>query len=327
LTRNRHGGEREIERSWNSRETAGQEGGIIMSAPPAGRRQRLRDGAGGEGQLAWVTGLDVSRWQLPSPGFAATRQRSGDAFIWMKASQGGRSRDRHMAEHHGHFGAKGFARGPYHFYDFASSATANARNFLAATAGRNWELPHVLDAEHGGLASAAETAAELLLFLRIVEEGTGRRPVAYTYASWWNARVRPDPEFCRHPLWIARYRNRHIDGTAPRSDETTPAAAPWDHWDIWQYSTTGGTLDRNICSAETFAALTGGPARSTTEEGPFMALTHDEQVELLQKTRRNNEILEKLEADYLIRGKGVRQALAVIDHRTEDLVTGRRPQH
>lgn len=36
-------------------------------------------------------------------------------------------------------------------------------------------------------------------------------------------------------------------------------------------------------------------------------------------------ILDRLDGDYLTRGKGVRQVIATIDKRTEDLVTGKRP--
>lgn len=38
------------------------------------------------------------------------------------------------------------------------------------------------------------------------------------------------------------------------------------------------------------------------------------------------EILKRLDADYLQKGKGVRQTIATIDQRTDDLVTGKRPK-
>ena len=96
---------------------------------------------------------------------------------------------------------------------------------------------------------------------------------------------------------------------------------------MWQYSTTDGHLDRNVCTPDTFRALSGTatPATIPVQKGPLMALSDAEQQELFDKTRRNNEILEQLASDYLTRGQGVRQVIAVIDHRTEDLVTGRRP--
>lgn len=226
--------------------------------------------------MAWVQGIDVSHWQRPTrPAWAR--------FAWVKASQGRSMRDKAMASHHRHL--EGLARGPYHYYDWSGSPAANAANFLAATAGRTWELPHVLDAEHGTAGSKAATAAALLDFLRRVETGTGRVPVVYTYASWWNANVAPDPTFKRYPLWIARYPTAYRDGNPPPTSASTGAAAPWPHWSVWQYST-AGNLDRNVTTATALAALTGRPtpiARPT--EDPLMALTDNEQHELLAGVR------------------------------------------
>ncbi len=196
--------------------------------------------------MAWVQGIDVSHWQRPTrPAWAR--------FAWIKGSQGRTMRDTAMRSHHANL--DGLARGPYHYYDFARTSAENAANFLAATKGLRWELPHVLDAEHGGAGSKAQTAAVLLDFLARVEVGTGRRPVVYTYASWWNATVAARPEFLRYRLWIARYPNAYRDGNPPPTSASTGAAAPWDSWAVWQYST-AGNLDRNVCTADQLAALT-----------------------------------------------------------------------
>lgn len=196
--------------------------------------------------MAWIQGIDVSHWQRPiRPSWAR--------YAWIKASQGRSMRDKAMTGHHANLA--GLARGPYHYYDFAASAAENAGNFLAATKGLTWELPHALDAEHGGAGSKARTADVLLDFLRRIEAGTGRTPVVYTYASWWNANVDPHRDFLRHSLWIARYPNAYVNGSPPPTSATTGAAAPWGTWAVWQYST-AQSLDRNVTTAANLAALT-----------------------------------------------------------------------
>lgn len=225
--------------------------------------------------MTWVQGIDVSHWQ------AKTRP-TWARFAWIKASQGRTMRDRAMATHHTHLA--GLARGPYHYYDWSGTPAQNADNFLAATAGRTWELPHVLDAEHGTAGSKARTAEALLDFLRRIEAGTGRTPIVYTYASWWNATVEPRPEFARYPLWIARYPTAYKDGNPPPISASTGAAAPWPSWHVWQYST-AGNLDRNVCTATALAALTGNTHVAPVKESFMTALSDNEQHELLAGMR------------------------------------------
>jgi hypothetical protein len=198
--------------------------------------------------VAWVRGIDVSHWQgLVRPAWCE--------YAWIKASQGRSMRDSAMPRHHANL--SGIARGPYHYYDFARTPAENADNFIRATAGRTWELPHVLDAEHGGAGSRGRTADALLDFLARVELATNRTPVVYTYASWWNATVEARSAFTRYPLWIARYPNAYKDGNPPPTTSSTGAAQPWRTWAVWQYST-AGNLDRNVCTREALNALLGG---------------------------------------------------------------------
>jgi N-acetylmuramoyl-L-alanine amidase len=69
------------------------------------------------------------------------------------------------------------------------------------------------------------------------------------------------------------------------------------------------------------AAALAGPTRPTPEppKGPLMALTDAEQEELLAKVR-------DLHRDYGVKGKGVRQVILEVDQKTDDLVTGKRPE-
>jgi hypothetical protein len=84
---------------------------------------------------------------------------------------------------------------------------------------------------------------QLKIFLDRIEQVTGRKPIIYTGAWWWNAtRWGGAVEWAHeYDLWIANY---------------TAAAAPvipldWDDWTFWQYSSQGdgkqyGATSQNI---------------------------------------------------------------------------------
>ena len=216
---------------------------------------------------AWVSGIDVSHWQLPLTAPVGTQ------YAWIKSSQGARSRDGHLLAHHMSFGRQGIARGAYHYYDFTASPENNAANFLAATKGYQWELPHALDAEDETTASKGVVASQLLTFLRLVQRDTGRVPVVYTGKFWWDANVKHDPAFAQYPLWLARYPNAYRSGNLPAAGSVTETPAPWTRHHVWQYSDTNGTLDRNISTPDAMASLLD--VASTLEDWFDMATEAD----------------------------------------------------
>ncbi|QXC59317.1 glycoside hydrolase family 25 protein [Aquihabitans sp. G128] len=255
--------------------------------------------------MNWVEGIDVSRWQTPGPPPAGTR------FGIIKASQGG-SRDSKLATHHAAFTRAGLDRGAYCYYDFDSSPERNAETFLAATAGLPWDLPHALDAEDtpdvltGGPSKRLPTlgqqavAAELLRFLDLVEAGTGRTPIVYTGSFWWRANVGFDERFARYPLWLARYPNRNAT-TPPSGFGSTKPPAPWAEITIWQYTDSGGRLDRNVVPAHLYASLLTGskPAKPPTTTTPG-DLTMADAQDILDHLAKQDSRLERIEKGILI---------------------------
>ena len=64
-----------------------------------------------------------------------------------------------------------------------------------------------------------------------VKRLTGRRPVIYTTAHWWNTLHRQQPAFgSNHALWLARYDS---------ADAGSAAGGGWTFWTIWQYDNSG----------------------------------------------------------------------------------------
>ncbi len=57
---------------------------------------------------------------------------------------------------------------------------------------------------------------------------TGKWPVIYTTADWWQECTGSTAQFGRDALWLAAF-----GGTAPA------VPSPWLHWKFWQYNNNG----------------------------------------------------------------------------------------
>lgn len=84
----------------------------------------------------------------------------------------------------------------------------------------------MLDVEVTDGRAPADIARGVRTWLETVEQATGRRPILYVRAGFWDASVgaaMPD-----YPLWVAHY------GV---SQPSLPAG--WNAWTFWQHSQTG----------------------------------------------------------------------------------------
>jgi lysozyme len=206
-------------------------------------------------------GHDVSSHQR-AVDWAAARAR-GASFVYVKATEATGYRNPYFARQYDGALRAGLLRGAYHFArPDLSSGAAQAAFFVRH--GGAWRpdsrtLPPALDLEYDphdrrqgpydrrqgcyGL-SGARTVAWIRAFSDEVLRLTGRRPVLYTTAHWWDTCTGGSRAFgADHALWIARH------GSGPG---TLPAG--WSTWTFWQYDTGGGLPgDRNL--------FNGSPAR------------------------------------------------------------------
>ncbi|MGW7662989.1 lysozyme [Streptomyces sp. NPDC054756] len=191
-------------------------------------------------------GHDVSSHQKDVD-WADSRAR-GARFVYVKATESHTYRNPYYARQYDGARAAGLVRGAYHFaLPDRSSGRAQAAFFV-----RNggdwrpdgWTLPPALDIEYNpygshkcyGLPKAAMTAW-IRAFSDEVRRLTGRRPVIYTTAHWWNTCTGASRAFADHPLWVARY------------DAPDPGTLPsgWRAWTLWQYDNGGGLPgDQNL---------------------------------------------------------------------------------
>ncbi len=157
--------------------------------------------------------------------------------------------------------AAGILRGAYQFFEPGQDATAQANMMVSKVGGKlgSGDLPCMIDVEATGGQSAATVASKIKTWIKIVEAGTGKKPVIYTGYYFWNSNVK-DTTLGAYPLWIAAY----VSG-CPQ------VPSGWKDWTIWQYCdgqtkycTNGAGFDRDVfhgtaADLQNFAGGTASP--------------------------------------------------------------------
>ena len=177
-----------------------------------------------------VHGIDVSRFQnqIDWP----TVARSGAAFAFIKATEGGDRVDPMYKDNARAARRAGIPHGPYHFYYHCRPASEQAAWFIANVPREKGALPPVLDIEWTPTSptcrirpDAAIVRAEMATFLRIVGAHYGQRPVIYSTLDF----------FHDNELWRLGVQDYWIRSVAAHPSETYPGHA----WTFWQYTGTG----------------------------------------------------------------------------------------
>jgi len=174
----------------------------------------------------------------------------GATFVYVKATESTNYVSPSFGRQYNGARAAGIIRGAYHFaLPNKSSGATQAAYFVAHGGGwkaDGWTLPPALDIEynpydkkHGcyGL-SKAKTVGWIKAFSAEVKRETGRRPVIYTTAHWWNTCTGSSTApASTHALWIARHGSADA-GSLP---------AGWSYWTFWQYDNSGSLPgDQNL---------------------------------------------------------------------------------
>jgi len=177
-----------------------------------------------------IPGIDISHYQGVVD-WAALKASSTEQFVYAKATEGTTIVDPYFHDNWANIKTAGLFRGAYHFFHPDQDAFAQAAFFLeklTQAAGSilhgPGDLPPALDLE-----TTAGCTPETILFgvtkwLEIVGLATGRRPLLYTYTSFWRDTLGNPTALSDYSLWIAQY----------------SAAAPakiggWPDYTIWQY--------------------------------------------------------------------------------------------
>lgn len=195
-----------------------------------------------------LKGHDVSSHQKHVD-FPAARS-DGARFTYIKATESTTYRNPYFDRQYDGARRAGLIRGAYHFARPDRSSGAEQAAYFVQHGGDwradGWTLPPALDIEYNPYDDEHKCYGlgwkRMVDWIRSfsdeVESETGRRPVIYTTAHWWQACTGDSRAFAAdHPLWIARH------GTSD------PGSLPggWARWTFWQFGTEGGLPgDQNL---------------------------------------------------------------------------------
>ncbi|MFF7974811.1 GH25 family lysozyme [Streptomyces sp. NPDC007905] len=193
-------------------------------------------------------GHDVSSYQKHVDWPAARSE--GARFAYVKATEATTYRNPYFDRQYDGARRAGLIRGAYHFARPDRSSGAEQAAYFVRHGGDwradGWTLPPALDIEYNpydrrdkcyGLGQG-QMVHWIRSFSEEVARQTGRRPVIYTTADWWDACTGDSRAFASdHALWIARH------------GSSGPGSLPggWSDWTFWQYGDRGGLPgDQNL---------------------------------------------------------------------------------
>jgi lysozyme len=200
-----------------------------------------------------VEGVDLSDGQ-GAIDWAKVRA-AGVRFGIVKATQGTYNTQTRFAANWSGMKAAGVIRGAYHFFDPTEDGVAQAKHFVAVMGALSaGDLPPMLDIEcpdgdnnclgwsgATGAAPAATIRQRMMDFLNYVQSATGRKPLIYTFGSYFSSNGVSTTSLQGYPLNIAY----------PTTSNCFNVPSPWTSATMWQYSWTGtvsgipGQVDRD----------------------------------------------------------------------------------
>lgn len=174
-----------------------------------------------------IHGIDVSRYQQEIywkriKAMEVSGIKIGFAFI--KATEGIGNVDKKFGQNWKNAKAAGVPVGAYHFFLATKSGRLQAENFIKRVKLESGDLPPVLDIEQLYGVSPEKMRAEIKIWLDIVEQHYGVKPILYTYVNFYDRYLGED--FDEYPLWVAHY----LQQERPRIAR---------NWQFWQYSESG----------------------------------------------------------------------------------------
>ncbi|MCC3296792.1 GH25 family lysozyme [Arthrobacter caoxuetaonis] len=190
---------------------------------------------------AGIQGMDVSSHQ-PSVNWNRAWSQ-GSRFAYVKATEHTTYKNPRFTSQYNGAGSVGMVRGAYHFAIPKKDSSGAAQANFFVNNGGGWSadgrtLPPLLDIEYNPYPELGNTcynfsASQMVSWIRdfsnTIKARTGRLPMIYTTADWWNRCTGNSTAFSDHPLHIARY------------STAGPGSMPsgWKTYNVWQYSSTG----------------------------------------------------------------------------------------
>lgn len=155
-------------------------------------------------------------------------------FVILKATEGATHRDKDYLSNMNKAKKYHKKRGAYHFMHLTSSSVEEqVDNFLDYIVYEEGDLPPVLDVEVVSQAEAIginATRQKVLMWLGLVEEKMGVKPIIYTSANMKKDYFSSD-EFAEYDFWIAHYKDSEPD---------------FKDYKMWQFTNKGKLYGNNL---------------------------------------------------------------------------------
>ncbi|MHA7609547.1 glycoside hydrolase family 25 protein [Elizabethkingia meningoseptica] len=176
-----------------------------------------------------VFGIDISHYQRKEDiNWNKLTVANGSIdirFILLRATMGKDGKDQHFDEYWKNAKRHEFIRGAYHFYRPKEDPVQQANSFLETVKLESGDLRPVLDIEKiPRHKSLDDFRSDLKIWLKIVEEAYGEKPIIYTYYYFYRDYLQND--FKDYPLWLANY-----------NDVSIPTEIT--EWRFWQFTEKG----------------------------------------------------------------------------------------
>lgn len=185
-----------------------------------------------------VYGVDVSHYQQEIDWQQVRENEVSFAFV--KATEGRTIRDKQFSNNWAGAGEAGIMRGAYHFYIPHLKPEVQAANFISTVKLTSGDLPPVLDVEVRGRKPVAQLREDLKVWLRLVEEAYGVKPILYTGYSFYIDYL--DGHFDDYHLWIAHYNVTKLQ----LEKSSRRKLAFWQHTDGGAIKGIDGIVDCNV---------------------------------------------------------------------------------
>lgn len=208
-----------------------------------------------DGHRPW--GIDVSYWEAGIDWLRV--KNTGTSFVFIKATESDIYTD--LAFGDNWIGAKsvGIPRGAYHFFRANVDPAKQAEYFIQTVKamGDNGEFPPILNLESNDGVSKEEIIPNVKIWLDLVEQGLGRKPIIYSGLSFFQTYFTESgggpPSWAKeYTLYIASYNDQYVKDMEP------PLPSGWSSWGLWQYSDRGGV--DGINAAVDLNVFNGSPA-------------------------------------------------------------------
>lgn len=175
-----------------------------------------------------VHGIDVSHFCCEVDWKAVKKVRIDSVsvqFAFLRSTMGSSGIDFQFENNWKNTRKNGIIRGAYHYFYPWQDPERQAYHFLKNCQLEKGDLPPVLDIETTEGETLPELIRDIKIWLEIVEEKTGVKPIIYT--NIYHLENFFADRFKEYPLWIANYQNNSLNFTIERQ------------WLFWQHSNKG----------------------------------------------------------------------------------------